>query len=240
MAADQLNFLIFEPDMAAQQLLRRLVTGFSIRSDVDLRMDWVSRREQLPFAVQVCLDTHIALLNADHPDCSLSLGRQILEANPQCLLVYYGNRTRDLAQYFPARPIAYLEADASPSQWEMLFLQLHRRVREGHTYFHWSGKACHYHIPCRQILTLCSSGGSLQITMLGGSVYTVPGKLDEAQKRLPAADFLRIHKSTLVNAHRIHALDRTNRCLLLSDGSAAYISKAHYQQVLQFMESSVQ
>ena len=35
-------------------------------------------------------------------------------------------------------------------------------------------------------------------------------------------------------------MDRSDKCLILSDGSRAYISKVHYKEVAQFVEDRLQ
>ena len=236
MATDQLNFLFFEPDTAVQQMLRRLVMGFSIRSDVDARMDWVTKPEQLPYVSRLAADTHIALLNADDA-ASVAAGQLILQANPQTQVVYYGKRCRDLAIYFPARPVAYLDWTEEEGEWEKLLTLLHGQIRSENGYFSWTSKFCRYYVPCSQIVTLRSNRGNLEIHTVGGTVHTMTGKLDEAEKRLPDRDFLRVHKSILVNVRKIQAMDRSDRCLLMQDGSRAYISKVHYKAVSEFVEN---
>lgn len=46
-----------------------------------------------------------------------------------------------------------------------------------------------------------------------------------------------MYKSALVNIHRIEAMDRSDKSLLLSDGSRAYISKVHYKEVTEVLEA---
>lgn len=239
MAVDHLNFFIYEPDTAVQQKLRRFVTGYSIREDVDVRMDWVVKPEQLQYIPQLVHDVHIALLDGDAMPHSLQAGRQILEANSQCLILFYGKRTCDLAAYFPARPIAYLDEADDEAKWEAALRMLHQRICQDRQFFCWTSKFSRYFIPCSQILTLRSNRGNLEVHTQGG-VHTMMGKLDEAEKRLPENAFLRVHKSTLVNISKIQVMDRSDKCLILSDGSRAYISKVHYKEVAQFVEDRLQ
>lgn len=240
MATDQLNFFIFETDTAVQQKLRRFVTGYSVRADVDVRMDWAVKPEQLQFVSELACDTHIALLNADLMPYSLKAGSEILRANSQCLILFYGRRSYDLVTYFSARPVAYLDSLEDPRAWEDALTRLHKQIREDSRFFRWTSKFCRYYIPCSQIITLRSNRGSLEVHTQGGGVHTMTGKLDEAEKRLPENAFLRVHKSTLVNISKIQVMDRSDKCLILSDGSRAYISKVHYKDVSQFVETMME
>ena len=237
MATDQLNFFIFETDTAVQQKLRRFVTGYSIRADVDVRMDWAVKPEQLAFVPRLAVDTHIALLNADLLPYSIAAGEAILRANPQCLVLFYGRRSCDLTAYFPARPVGYLDTPDDPAAWEAALKNLQGKIREDSQFFSWTSKFCRYYIPCTQIITLRSNRGSLEVHTEGGGLHTMTGKLDEAEKRLPENTFLRVHKSTLVNIRKIQVMDRSDKCLILSDGSRAYISKVHYKEVTEALEA---
>lgn len=237
MAVDQLNFLMYEPDTPAQQTLRRVLMGFSVRQDVDIRMDWVSKPTQLTHIPKLAADAHVALINADDLPFSLQAGQQILKANPQCAIVYYGRRTEDLATYFPSRPVRYLSHPDQEAGWEATLQALHEDLRTSTSHFCWTSKFCRYYIPCCQIIALRSGGGNLEVHTAGGAVHTMNAKLDEAQSRLPEKDFLRVHKSTLVNIHQIQAMDRSDKSLLLRDGSKAYISKVHYKEVAQVLET---
>lgn len=236
MATDQLNFFIFEQNTAVQQKLRRFVTLYSVRADVDIRMDWAEKPKQLPYISRLVSDVHIALVSADAFPVSVAVGKAILDANPQCLVVFYGTRQQDLARYFPARPIAYLDQPEDPDVWVQTLSTLHCQIREDSQFFSWTSKFCRYYLPCGKIVSMHSSQGSLDIHMDGGSVYTITGRLDEAENRLPRQQFLRIHKSCIVNIRYIQAMDRSDKCLLLQNGTRAYISKVHYKDVTQFVE----
>ena len=167
MATDQLNFFIFETDTAVQQKLRRFVTGYSVRADVDVRMDWAVKPEQLQFVTQLVGDAHIALLNADIVPHCIAAGEAILRANPQCLILFYGGRSCDLAAYFSARPVAYLDDPEKPEVWERALQKLHKQIREDSRFFSWTSKFCRYYIPCTQIITIRSNRGSLEIHTQG-------------------------------------------------------------------------
>lgn len=240
MATDQLNFFIFETDTAVQQKLRRFVTGYSVRADVDVRMDWAVKPEQLQFVSQLVGDAHIALLNADIVPYCIAAGEAILRTNPQCLILFYGRRSFDLAAYFSARPVAYLDDPEKLEAWEQALQKLHKQIREDSRFFSWTSKFCRYYIPCTQIITIRSNRGSLEVHTEGGGLHTMTGKLDEVEKRLPENTFLRVHKSTLVNISKIQVMDRSDKCLILSDGSRAYISKVHYKDVSQFVETMME
>lgn len=226
------RFVVYDADDASRAELHAALTEFSIREDVDLQIDWLFRREQENQLPQLAGDAQIALVSAQMGEASLAAGRCILEENPDCLLVYYGARPVDWTQLLAARPIAYQDRPESPEAWRGLLSGLCAKLAQGRC-FSWGGKARRLLIPCRAISHIQSDRASISVYACTGSVYRLPGKLDEAEKLLPPGEFLRVHKSALVNLRHVQLLDRGRKCVVLENGTEVYISKAHYRETLE-------
>ena len=231
----RLTLLVYEPDEQKRAVIRSALRAFAARRDMDLRVDWMFRAEQEEQLPRIMPDTMIALVNAGMGERSVIAGRRIYDANPDCLLVYYGKPEPDLMPLLPARPVAYDPAPDSEGLWEEILQGLTDRIAAANGYFHWSGKDRQYRLPYRSILHIRSERVYLDVFTAGG-VYRMVGKLDAAAKRLPCPPFLRVHQSELVNTRHVPVLDRSRRCLILDDGSEIYISRARYQDVLEWFE----
>ena len=72
---------------------------------------------------------------------------------------------------------------------------------------------------------------ALHIHTVGGGVVSSSGHLSTLAQRLPALQFLRCHKSYLVNLS--HAVGLRRYCFRLTDGSSVPVSKKNYTQVQQ-------
>ncbi len=233
----RLTLLVYEPDEQKRAVIHSALRSFAAHRDMDLRIDWMFRaaqEEQLP---RIMPDTMIALVSAEMGERSAIAGRRIYDANPDCLLVYYGRPEPDLMPLLPARPVAYDPAPDSEDSWETILWELTDRIIAANGYFHWSGKDRQYRLPYRSITHIRSERVYLDIFTVGGGAYRMIGKLDEAAKRLTCPPFLRVHQSELVNTDHVLALDRSRRCLILSDGSELYISRAHYREVLEWFKN---
>lgn len=228
---DAYRILVYDTDETSRLWLRTALTEFSIQEDVDLQIDWLFRREQEGRLPQLAGDEQIALINAEMGDTARTAGRRLLEWNPDCLLVYYGTGQADLRQLLAARPIAYQDRPASPEAWRRMLSELCGELAQQRC-FSWGGKTKRLLIPCRAISHIQSEQGTIRVHACTGIVYQLPGKLDEAEKRLPQGEFLRVHKSALVNLRQVRLLDRSRKCVVMASGIEVYISKAHYREVV--------
>lgn len=226
------RFLVYDADETSLVWLRTALTEFSIQEDVDLRIDWLFRREQESQLPRLAGDAQIALINAGMGEAALAAGRWLLEQNPDCLLVYYGMGQTDWKLLLTARPIAYQDQPSSVEAWRRLLSGLCGKLAQGRC-FSWGGKSKRLLIPCRTISYIQSERGAISVCACTGTVYRLPGKLDEAEKLLPPGEFLRVHKSALVNLRYIRLLDRCKRCVILEDGTEIYISKTHYRETVE-------
>ncbi len=232
----RLTLLVYEPSEIDRGVIRAAIKAFAAHRDVDLRIDWMSHAEQEKRIPQILSDTLIALVNAGMGERSAIAGRLIYDTNPDCLLVYYGERQRDLTPLLSARPVAYNPEPGSAEAWYKILDELTDRVVTGGRYFQWSGKDRRYCLPYRSITHISSERTYLNIFTVSGAAYRMIGKLDEAAKQLPRPLFLRIHQSELVNTSYVRVMDRSRRCLVLEDGAELYISRAHYGEVLEWAE----
>lgn len=228
----RLTILVYEPDESARAAIREALTYFAIHRNFDLRVDWMFRADQEREIPRILPDTLIALVNAEMGERSGVAGRLIYDANPDCLLVYYGNGKTDLAPLLAARPMAYNPAPKSAQMWDKVLYELSERITNAGGYFNWSGKDHRYRLPYRSIAHIRSERVHLDIFTVFGAAFRMVGKLDEAAKQLPPRTFLRIHQSELVNLEHVRELDRSRRCLIMADGSELYISRAHYKDVV--------
>lgn len=83
-------------------------------------------------------------------------------------------------------------------------------------------------IPCREVLALESKGHTIHICARDGRTdRSFQGRLDEWEEKLPE-DFIRPHKSYLVNMMYIDRIDRSN--ILLQGGRSVPISRSKQEE----------
>ena len=92
----------------------------------------------------------------------------------------------------------------------------------------------HFIFPYSSILYLESTGHKVIVCTADGQ-YELYGKLDELERSFPP-QFIRCHKSFLVNMDRTDSINKAHQ-LLLDDGTALPVSKLRYGRVKErFLE----
>lgn len=84
-------------------------------------------------------------------------------------------------------------------------------------------------VPLHQILYIEVFSHQLQVHTRDGQVLSVPGALTQIQQRVPEGQFLRCHKSYLVNLDSVEGIRRYQ--LQLSGGQCVPTSKKNYNEV---------
>lgn len=230
METEKFCLLVYDDDADMRADLRLILARYSIEKDVDLQIDWFSRQDQAEQIPRLIGGTQIALINAAMGEPAIRAGRFILDYAPDCLLAYYGGPPAQLEKLLSTRPVAYQDHPESMEAWKTLLSKLCSWVRQGNC-FRWKNRNQQCFLPYSAIYTIQSDRNYICIHTWQGEYCRMLGKLDEVERQLPEGEFLRIHKSTLVNRRRVYALDRGRRCLMLENGTEAYISKAHYKEI---------
>lgn len=86
-------------------------------------------------------------------------------------------------------------------------------------------------VPLNQILYIEVFSHQLKIHTLTGPVLSVSGTLTQIQRQMPAGQFLRCHKSYLVNLENVEGVRRYQ--ILLAGGLCVPTSKKNYNEVRQ-------
>ncbi len=86
------------------------------------------------------------------------------------------------------------------------------------------------------IIRIEADGGYSVFYTYDGQKYMVSKNLKEYEDNLPAADFLRVHKSHVVNMHKVKRFTRTDGYFVeMEDGSLVEISRRKKDEFLQRM-----
>lgn len=141
--------------------------------------------------------------------------RETLENETTCI-VYISSRESYAMQLFQNRPFDFL---IKPLEKEKIF-QVMDRVRKVRGYEMEDFEYCSYgdriRIPWREILYFQSEGRKVRIVGRKGN-HSYYGKLSEAEKKAPRENFVKIHKSFLINLSYVREYSYETVCMVNGD-----------------------
>ncbi len=229
MAVDKLDFMVFEKNPDLYSRIRDAIIGYSVRNNIEADVYWLREEVQLTEVASLSKKVHIAFINSDYEQFSLMAGQTVFKEDESVLIAFYGSNTVDLKPYLSSRPVIYVEPEKD--SFESVINNLHSLICERKKVFMWTNKNVRLFIPHSRIIYMQSYKGYVDIITSDGSAYHILGKLDAVEEKLQDENFIRIHKSAIVNIRLVRSMDRTNKCFTMSNGDKVYISKAYYKAV---------
>lgn len=246
---------IFGQDEKMRKKIRDTLIQVAFSHDMEIDTLWfdmdVSQEKLESYALKI----QVALISADS-ECGRKTAKIVYQANPDCLICYVACSSRRADISLEARPMAFhLWEDANEEKIgfddqvgegkvvdgiadRTLKRKLHRLIVESkrlNGVFHTKGKRIQLSMPVRNILYFQSDLKYVVMYCVNGEEYRFFGKLSEVEKQLSEDDvkgaFLNIHKSYLVNAMYIGALDRNAKTIRLVTGLELPVSVARYVHV---------
>lgn len=244
MKMKQFTVMVCDGDERRQAWLRRLLSSIVWNKDYEFQVDWITDENE-EVVERHGKEAHMAFLYVGEQTMSaIQNGKWILNSNIHCQIVFYGSKAVDLYPYFQARPVAVMRNTENKEDririWTKQIEDMCTVVEGQRQCFKWDSKQLACIIPYNMLLYIQSQRTLLQLALVSGRVYEVPGKLDGAQMRLEKDTdlFLRVHQSFLVNMSKVMALDKGKNMLLLLDGSQIPVSKRYIKEVRNRLEGS--
>ena len=227
----RMKILICDDEKGTCSELEELLVQYQAVKGAEFQIDiFYSGEKLLPYlAREGCPD--LLLLDIALPGLNgVEVGKWIRQElmNEQTMIVYISSRSSYAMELFQNRPFQFL---IKPIGREKLFALMDEilkvRGRDMRCLeFQHKGKS--YRIPYGKILYLQSDRRKLSVVTLEGT-YEFYGKLEEMEEKLPANQFLKIHKSYLVSTNYIK--ESSYEQVTMIDGSVLTISQAHRKAV---------
>lgn len=227
---------IFDLNPENRKMLKQWLLDFSMGRMTDLERLWFSDESAMKNVARYAACFHIAFISLDD-SMGIELGQMLYDSNPDCIICYYKRTPCDLSQLLHSRPYEFFTWSRGKSAFlAKLEDMIERTVFSANT-FSFETKKMLYCCSARNILYFQSDLKYVHIKTVLGNDAAIYAKLSAVERNLQdsglAPQFIRSHKSFLVNRSRINAVNKQNRTLELSTGESVPISEACYKTVVR-------
>ncbi|MDD4715524.1 MAG: LytTR family DNA-binding domain-containing protein [Oscillospiraceae bacterium] len=160
----------------------------------------------------------------------IQVGQTIREEmkNETTQIIYISGKDSYAMRLFEVRPFQFLIKPLRPEQIREVARKAARLIRKTSLFFEFKSGHTQFKVSLKDILYFESNGKKVRL-ITRGRLYEFYGKLSEIEKQLHDQDFIRIHKSYLVNYY--HVMEYQYESIKLSDKTVLAISQQQRKSV---------
>lgn len=226
---------VFDRNAENRDRLKKWLLHYSMQRIADLERIWFYE-DALNKVERYAMGFHIALISLDDPDGS-AIGYRLYECNPDCIICYYANAPQELVSLLHSRPYDFFLWHEGEERFidklsDMLF-----RVVNAKNIFCYETKKLLCFYPVKNLLYFQSDLKYIHIKTVVGNDMVVCSKLADVEESLAKqglfGQFIRVHKSFLVNKQLIQRISKQDHMVYLATGDRVPISDAYYKTVIR-------
>lgn len=234
--ASRVDTLIAVFDCSAEHRvqLKEWLLRYSMQRSTDLDRLWFYE-DALNKVERYAMGFHAALISLDDPDGPV-IGHRLYECNPDCIICYYAEGPRELVPLLHSRPYDFFlwnegEAGFASKLDDMLF-----QVVNAKNVFCYETKKLLCCYPVKNLLYFQSDLKYVHIKTVVGNDTDLYAKLADVETSLARQgllnQFIRVHKSFLVNRQLIQRINKQNHTATLVTNEQVPVSDAYYKTVI--------
>lgn len=226
---------IFDQNLKNRSRLKEWLLRYSMQRSVDLERVWFYE-DALNKVERYAMGFHIAFISLDDPD-GASIGLRLYESNPDCMICYYADVLCELAPLLHSRPYDFfLWHEGEAGFINKLDGMLFQAVSAKNMFCYETKKLlCCY--PVKNLLYFQSNLKYIHIKTVMGNDTDLYAKLADIEASLAQQglldQFIRVHKSFLVNRRLIRRINKPDHTAVLVTGEQVPVSDAYYKTVLR-------
>lgn len=230
-----LDIYLFEPDKIHVKKIRDICAEYAIKHNADPKL---KAFEEIPEKIK-CGDVYggeTSLYMIKGNDRINTLAVSISEVNPENYTVLIADGLNEIMRYISAdfRPSGVLikpaEYDAAEKIFNDISSDYKKHNRENVSQFRFKIRSREYSVNADSILYFEALNKKIMLRT-AGQAFEFYMPMEEILKNLPE-NFVRIHKSYIVNTRHITVADYKNMTVTLDDNSTIFISRT-YKKNLQ-------
>lgn len=228
-----LRIAVFDTDPSGRETIKQNILKYTVKCSTDIDVYWFFDRIEKEKIIKYIPLVHIAFISCDIK-LNNEIGRLIYRVNEDCRIVYYTHEMREnIADLLCVRPRGFFNTFKNEEAIFECVDGIIEELKNSSNYFYYENRREVILVPMRGVLYFQSNLKYVIIHLKNSSTKKIYTKLSEIEPSLDS-DFLRIHKSYIVNAKKIRSVDKSNKIVTLANGETLPISDANYKSVVEY------
>lgn len=224
-----INLAVFDSNPSNCKKIKKDVLNYSVQDNIDLDLLWFFDKTDSSKIKKYASTINIALISLDLQD-GKSIGRQIYKINEDCRIIYYSSDNCELEQLLCVRPCGFYNASKCDEDLIAYIKSSISDLKSSKNHFYYETRKDIFVFAMKTIMYFQSD---LKYVMIhtDKQIEQIYGKLSSIEPNL-SSDYLRIHKSYIVNIRYVKRLDKSQKAIVLLNDEMLPISDVNYKTVV--------
>lgn len=224
-----IRLAIFDNNPSSCNSIKQSIVKYSVQDNVDFDLLSFFENTNQCKIEKYASSINIALISLDLQD-GKSIGKQIYSLNEDCRIIYYSSDNCELAPLLCVRPCGFYKTEKCDVNLINHIKHSVSDLKISKNHFFYETRKDVFIIPMKSIMYFQSD---LKYVMIHTDKYVeqIYGKLSAIEPDL-SSDFLRIHKSYIVNIRYIKKIDKSQKVVILLNDKMLPISDVNYKTVV--------
>ena len=223
---------IYDTDPNSRQRLKELFVSYSMKYNKNFDLLWITELDAIEKSKAYLLSGSVAFISLDSAGAE-TYADLVYSQNSDIRICYYKKEPCDILPLLNTRPIGFYLFDENSRVFYQKINDIFEDILKSRAYFHYSTRTCIYCYPICNITYISSDLKYVVVHKTDGSEDRIYAKLTDIEARLQG-NFVRIHKSYLLNPLFVRQIDKRSHSACLVNGEVLSISDPYYQGVLDY------
>lgn len=223
---------IFDDNLENIKIIKDEIAKYTIKSNINIEVITVFKNISNKKIKAYVPDINISFVSLDLEN-GKEISEQIYDANEDCRILFYSVKKNELDHLLKVRPQGFNLLSDIGTDFLDYMDEIICDIKSSKKVFYYESRASILAISQRNILYLQSDLKYVIINLVNGKFQKIYCKLSQIENKLDN-DFLRIHKSYIVNTNYLECIDKSNKTVLLTNGEQLPISEAKYKETLNY------
>lgn len=227
-----IRIAVYDNSVENRKNLKQAIIKYTAQRNFDLDVYWfyddISERKIKEYAPTI----NIAFISADL-DLDENISQIIYKCNEDCRIIYYSAEKTDLEPMLKVRTRGFYITNSGESVIMQFLDEVTEELKQSDRHFYYETRRNITLYSFNSIFYFQSDKKYVVLHLKNCDNERVYSKLSDIETRLNS-DFLRIHKSYILNSHYISRIDKSNKTVILKNGEVLPISDVNYKAVINY------
>lgn len=227
-----IRLAVFDNNKDNIKTIKQSITKYTVQKNVDFDVLWFYEDITPSKINKYVADISIALIHLEL-DTNHELGKLIYSVNEDCRIIYYNSYSEDLEPLLCVRSRAFHLISRGEDALISSLDNVVEEIKKSNNYFYRETRKEIIVISQKSIMYFQSDLKYVIINISPNRKERLYAKLSEIEPCLKN-DFLRIHKSYIVNTSYVNKINKSAKTVILKNGEVLPISDVNYKSVINY------